>query len=124
MRSWDACSGPRQAAMNSSWVILPSASLSISEKADFEMRSWDACSGLSLFNSPYMSFISRLSSLCDGTVAVDIKDSEDLAEHLFGGAVRHDVEHHHELREVNVAVIIGVVDPKDVFLHSSRVFFR
>ena len=28
----------------------------------------------------------------------------------------------HELREVNVTVVVGVVYPEDMFLHFSRVF--
>ena len=41
----------------------------------------------------------------DRAIAVDIKDSENLFQILFQCAARHDVEHAHELPEIDISIL-------------------
>ena len=68
---------------------------------------------------------------------VHIKHTEDLSKHLFWASIAHDVENHlimrrkcstfflsqncilpyHEFYKINIAVIVGIVNPEHVLLH-------
>jgi len=52
----------------------------------------------------------------DGSISVDVKNSENLLQIFFRRPVRHDVENDHELPKVDVAVGVRVVHPEDVLL--------
>ena len=59
--------------------------------------------------------------LIDRAVAVHVENAENFLQNLLWGSVGHNVEDQHELDKVNVAVVVGVVDPEDVLLHLGRV---
>ena len=67
-----------------------------------------------------LKFIRSL-SLSLSPVIIDVKDPVDLLEIFLRTAVGEDVEDDHELSEVDVAVVVGVVDPEDVLLQLVRV---
>ena len=50
-----------------------------------------------------------------GSIIVDIKNSEDLGQNLLRSSLIHDEVDYHELRKVNISIIVGVIESEKVF---------
>ena len=43
---------------------------------------------------------------------------------LLSSSIRHNVENDHELDKVDITVVVGIVNPENMFLHFAGVFLR
>ena len=55
------------------------------------------------------------------TIIIYVKYAKNLSQNLLRSAIWHDVEDDHELSEVNVPVVVGVVHAEDVAGESLHV---